>query len=114
VKEALSDFFPAKREDTEAAEEAAEVEELEVKQRRYSNSLKRETHKKQINDRRRSSWLRGTDSDTDSDPDSADEQAPNSTGAQRMLGKEGGTVGDDGVYAELIENITEKVKHERV
>ena len=48
MKEALSDFFPAKREDTEAAEEAAEVEELEVKQRRYSNSRKRESHKNQI------------------------------------------------------------------
>jgi len=114
VKEALSDFFPAKREDTEAAEEAAEVEELEVKQRRYSNSRKRESHKNQINDRRRSSWLRGTDSDTDSDPDSADEQAPNSTGAQRMLGKEGGTVGDNSVSPELLKNITEKVKQEGV
>ena len=90
---------------------AEEVEELEaVKQRRYSNHRKRKRHQNQRDGSRRSSWLL----DTESDPDSANEQTPNSTDTQRMLGKEGGTVGDNSVSPELLKNITEKVKQEGV
>jgi hypothetical protein len=81
-----------------------------VKQRRHSNQRKRKRHQHQRDGSRRSSWLL----DTESDPDSADEQTSNSSETQRMLGKERRTVGDNSVSPEPLKNISEKVKQEGV